>query len=135
MFYVKTDDHPRLLGRIRNKFRGRSKRDNNITVGCVVLVGLREWEYPNYKECDLMEVYDANEVRQLSKNPSIDFSELQKSIDELGISTAADGSSVAQGTEIDFSSERDYTDGLIPEDAEESDAAAANEEIVDADEL
>ena len=91
MFYVVTDlasdKQPHLLGHIRNKFRGRSKRDNTITLGSVVLIGLREWEEPNYKECDLLEVYDSNEVRQLMKNPSIDLSDLQKHIDAYGHSS------------------------------------------------
>ena len=141
MFYVGTEEHPQLLGHIRNKFRGRSKRDNNITVGCVVLAGLREWEHPNYKECDLLEVYDANEVRQLMKNPSIDFGELQKFIDALGISAASsDGAAAASsGADIEFSSETDYTEGLIPEGAEEAGGGAGEfydeSDLVDANDL
>ena len=142
MFYVvtdiATDKQPQLLGHIRNKFRGRSKRDNTISLGSVVLVGLREWEDPNYKECDLLEVYDANEVRQLMKIPSIDFSELQKHIDAYGKTDAA----VEVGSsDVVFTEERDYNDGLIPEedeDATEEDAATAaftNEELVDAEDL
>lgn len=136
MFYVVTDiaceKQPQLLGHIRNKFRGRSKRDNNIALGSVVLVGLRDWEDPNFKECDLLEVYSPNEVRQLMKNPSIDLSALQKHIDAHG--SAAAETSVA---EISFSEEREYTDGLIPEDAEGgADAGFAKaEEIVDFDDL
>jgi len=141
MFYVVTDlacdKQPQLLGHIRNKFRGRSKRDNNIVMGSVVLVGLREWEDPNYKECDLLEVYSPNEVRQLMKNPSIDLSELQKHIDAHG--SAGDASLDAAAVEISFSEERDYMDGLIPEDGEEESAefgdGAKMEEIVDAEDL
>lgn len=136
MFYVGTDEHPQLLGHIRNKFRGRSKRDNNITVGCVVLAGLREWEHPNYKECDLLEVYDANEVRQLMKNPSIDFSELHKYIDSFGSSSASSEDAAIASTEIEFAADVDYMDGLIPDNVgESSEAAAFTEDIVDADDI
>jgi translation initiation factor IF-1 len=118
MFYVTTEMQPQLLGHIRNKFRGRSKRDNTITLGSVVLVGLREWEHPNYKECDLLEVYEANEVRQLMKNPSINFSELQKHIDTYsrGTGDAAASVDIGAGADIEFAEDRDYNDGLIPEE-------------------
>lgn len=55
---------------IRNKFRGRSKRDNFINVGAWILIGLREWE--TYKEgkrgnCDLLELYNPIEIEQLKQ--------------------------------------------------------------------
>jgi hypothetical protein len=86
-------------------------------LGSVVLVGLRDWEEPNYKECDLLEVYDANEVRQLLKNPSIDFSELRRHMDahgSVGETAAGDYS----GGDIEFTEDRDYMDGLIPAESE-----------------
>jgi len=141
MFYVATDDQPQLLGHIRNKFRGRSKRDNSITLGCVVLVGLREWEHPNYKECDLLEVYDANELRQLMKNPSIDLSELHRYIDSLGGSSGSAEDAVAVCTEIEFTADTDYMDGLIPDKAgDDVGAASASavgfiDDVVDADDI
>lgn len=70
------------LCRIRNKFSGRSKRDNMIIVGSWVLVGLREWENNNIKKsCDLLEIYNSNEIEQLKNRvyenwsvfPSNDF--------------------------------------------------------------
>jgi translation initiation factor IF-1 len=134
MFYAKNENYPQLLGRIRNKFKGRSIRDNKITTGCVILVGLREWEYPNYKECDLLEVYDSNEIRQLSKMPSINFAELKKYIDEVGATNASECASMHSGeVDINFSAETDYTEGLIPEDRLKDETL--EEEIVDADEL
>jgi translation initiation factor IF-1 len=144
MFYVVTDiaseKQPQLLGHIRNKFRGRSKRDNTITLGSVVLVGLREWEEPNYKECDLLEVYDSNEVRQMMKNPSIDLSELQVHIDTYSRGSGDTGTSSIElgGTDIEFTEERDYMDGLIP-DSEEIDTSINEnrkaETIVDIDDI
>ena len=46
---------------IRSKFKGRHKRENYITVGNWVLVGLREWQSEtNGKppKCDMLEVYN-----------------------------------------------------------------------------
>jgi len=143
MFYVVTDlasdKQPHLLGHIRNKFRGRSKRDNTISLGSVVLIGLREWEEPNYKDCDLLEVYDSNEVRQLMKNPSIDLSDLQKHIDANSRSSNDIGAtSLGIGADdIEFTEERDYNDGLIPGDVElyGAENSGKMQDIVDIDDL
>lgn len=140
MFYVitdiATDKQPQLLGHIRNKFRGRSKRDNTISLGSVVLVGLRDWEDPNYKECDLLEVYDQNEVRQMLKNPSINLSELQIHIDTYnrGTCDSASGLIDVADTEIEFTEERNYMDGLIPDEVQ-GETETRKEEIVDINDL
>ena len=55
---------------IRNKFRGRGKRDNTIRVGTWILAGVRSWESKTEKKeqtCDLLEVYNDNEVKQLKE--------------------------------------------------------------------
>jgi translation initiation factor IF-1 len=110
MFYVVTDiadnKQPQLLGHIRNKFKGRSKRDNNIELGSVVLVGLRDWETPNFKNCDLLEVYDANDVKQLIKTPSIDLSSIQKHIDLYGKNNS---DNTTNTNDIEFSENIDTT--------------------------
>ena len=137
MFYVVTDiaseKQPHLLGHIRNKFRGRSKRDNTITLGSVVLIGLRDWECPNYKECDLLEVYESNEVRQLMKNPSIDLSSLQKHIESYSRGSGdVGGSSIDVGsTDIEFVEERDYMEDILPDTISSAAKDTKHEDIVD----
>ena len=46
---------------IRSKFRGRSKRVNQIVVGSVIMIGLREWESEK-RTCDVLEVYTEEEM-------------------------------------------------------------------------
>lgn len=68
---VTCNDEKVRLCVIRNKFKGRNKRSNKIFIGCYVLVGLRDWEtsHNNKKEkCDLLEVYDNNQGRELEKD-------------------------------------------------------------------
>ena len=68
---VHTVDDAILQCIIRNKFRGRSKRNNVVGLGSILLVGLREWEGPdNYKHCDVLEVYDPEDVNQLRSLPA-----------------------------------------------------------------
>jgi initiation factor 1A len=132
MFYVVTEEGVQLLGRIRNKFRGRSKRDNNLTKGIVVLVGLREWEAPNYKECDLLEVYDPNEIKQLRKIPTINIRELDKHIESCGGAV----SEKAETDDIEFSTDHaeDYTDIMSFEKPDDN-TKGQIDDIIDFDEL
>ena len=52
---------------IRNKFKGRGKRDNILDSGSWVLVGMREWS-SKQDTCDLLEVYNHGERDRLMKN-------------------------------------------------------------------
>ena len=55
---------------IRQKFRGRGKRDNTINIASWVLVGKRDWETivdGKQETCDLLKVYTQNEVNSLLK--------------------------------------------------------------------
>lgn len=56
---------PQIQSMIRNKFRGRSKRNHLVQVGSVVLIGLHHWEEPNYKHSDVIHVYPPSDVAQL----------------------------------------------------------------------
>ena len=54
---------------IRNKFKGRGKRDNMLKVGTWILVGPREYETSREKEkCDLLEVYSEYDKKVLEQN-------------------------------------------------------------------
>ena len=45
-----------LICHIRGKFRGRSKKHNLVNIGSVVLIGLRDWESPHFKNSDLLDI-------------------------------------------------------------------------------
>ena len=72
MCQVLTTDSPQLdlLCHIRGKFRGRSKKQNMITMNSRIVIGLRDWENP-YKNCDLISVmssYEDTSVTYGSRN-------------------------------------------------------------------
>ena len=72
---------------IRQKFRGRGKRDNTINVASWVLVGIRDWE--TVKEgkmanCDLLNVYTQNEVENHLKKTDIDWTVFSSIEDKNG---------------------------------------------------
>jgi hypothetical protein len=55
---------------VRNKFCGRSRSSNNVSVDSIVMVGLRDWEAATgFRICDLLEVYSAEEAARLRAMP------------------------------------------------------------------
>lgn len=70
---------------IRNKFKTRGKRDNNITVGSWILVGIRDWEVRSdgSQKCDLLEVYSHSEKDKLKQIEVCDFKHLNTISDSI----------------------------------------------------
>lgn len=61
---------------IRNKFRGRGKRGNELKIGTLVLVGDREWESKSdtkINKCDLLQVYSDSESKTIQDNVHEDW--------------------------------------------------------------
>lgn len=75
MCEITLDNGSTLMGHIRNKFRGKQKRHNLITINSIVLIGLREWE-STPKNCDIIFLYDENHVAQLKNKPDIEIPNL-----------------------------------------------------------
>lgn len=68
---VMCDDGVTRLCVIRNKFRGRGRRDNMLTPGKWVMVGIRDWEARaagKPQKCDLLEVYSDSDKKRLAKD-------------------------------------------------------------------
>ena len=75
------------LCHIRNKFKGRGKRDSFISIGTWVLVGKRsfETESDNKKgNCDLLEVYSENDKKKLLQHHSENSWNILSSIQTIG---------------------------------------------------
>ena len=77
MCLVKCVDGYERLCHIRGKFTGRSKRENALSQGTWVLIGLRQWDAEKefaskvsktekkIQKCDLLEIYSATEREKL----------------------------------------------------------------------
>ena len=70
MCEVYNNDDIRLIAHIRNKFKGRHKRSNNITANSYILIGLRDWETP-YKNCDVIFVYEDHHIHTIRNLPHL----------------------------------------------------------------
>ena len=80
--HVTTHTGKELFCHMRGKFTGRNRKQNFISVGTWLLVGLRDWE-KDVKNCDLIVVYDRDEVRDLREIPGIDLKYLIKTTNRI----------------------------------------------------
>ena len=89
---VKCSDMKERLCVIRNKFRGRGKRDDMVVCGSYLLIGARSYEVraaDKLERCDLMEVYNDNEKNMLIQHEtSIPWTEMTKDIDSRTSNTS-----------------------------------------------
>jgi len=117
---VHCEDGKSRLCIIRNKFRGRGKRGNEIRSGIWVMVGAREWEADvpgKLQKCDLLEVYtDADKKKLMSDFPGA-WSELVK----------AEAKTTAAGPTAATTVEDDGIDW-----ADETEDSAAMQEVAEA---
>lgn len=70
MCEVFNNDDQRFIAHIRNKFKGRNRRSNDISVNSFILIGLREWEKPA-KNADVIFVYDLNDYHAFHSIPNL----------------------------------------------------------------
>ena len=93
-------DGKQRICHIRGKFRGRGKRDNTITSGTWVMVGIRDYESKDKKDgkletCDLLEVYqDGDKERLMTTVKSLDWSKFVQK-DREKMNTKADESDIS----------------------------------------
>ena len=82
MFYANDIDGRELLCIMRQKFKGRGKRDNTVSPGGWVLVGVREFESCAKPKHDLLEVYTDSEKQKLKTSGNPIFSKLKSEYDK-----------------------------------------------------
>lgn len=113
------DNKPRLLI-IRNKFRGRGKRDNTLNPGTIVLIGNRDWETQvaesgtKLNKCDLLEVYNDSDYKKLKEKVLVDWS-IFKNV----MPTSTSGKDDDDDDEVAFGLENEVDESLINEINEE----------------
>jgi translation initiation factor IF-1 len=100
MCEIYTNDNTRLIGHIRNAFRGKNKRHNLISPQSIVMIGLHEWEKVP-KNCNIMVIYTPNQVDQLKNIPNIKIDHLLAL--QLAGTTFQSGKKVAR--DFDFAEE------------------------------
>ena len=59
-----------IICHIRGKFRSRNKKSNLVSVGCIVLVGLRSWT-SSIDACDLLSIYPDHHISSLNLPSSL----------------------------------------------------------------
>jgi initiation factor 1A len=115
MCEIHTNKDVRLIGHIRNKFRGRNKRTNMISSSMIVLIGLREWENPS-KNCDILTTYDDSQVMQLKNMPNIQMDNVIRRSQELsfaGEKVHANEFEFASNIDDDYEEEKGTTQNTM----------------------
>ena len=82
---------------MRNKFRGKGKRDNAVSLGSWVMIGERGFETGPKPKCDLLEVYTDIEKQKLKKSGNPIFLLLKSEYDNAGESSNDDGITFSNG--------------------------------------
>jgi hypothetical protein len=89
-FDAMTLGFPKITTFIRNKFSKHNKFSNTVSRGSIVMIGMREWESPNFKNADLLEVYDSNDISILSNFPLFNIQLLLRKYNGNSIETHHD---------------------------------------------
>lgn len=131
MCEVMCNDGKQRLCIIRNKFRGRGKRDNTVAIGVWVMVGIRSWEVVSkdkLEKCDLLEVYNEGEKTKLKKMSGVELSRLAPDLQHNG-SGASNDDDMLVFSNVDHSA----TEDIMQEMAEDSMDINAIKNIIVAD--
>lgn len=120
MCSVKCEDNTTRTCVMRSKFRGRDRRNNMLSHGTWVLVGLRDWEgsaHGKDAKCDLLEVYNDHEKELL-----VQTNEER----DLSILTGIKSTSTGQHDDFDFvdAKTQEYRD-LIDGDSDSAEESVA----------
>ena len=70
---------------IRKKFKGRNKKDNNVSVDSIVLVGIRTWEVlsGNKKpKVDLLYTYSPSQMEEIKKDKNFNIEVIDEKNEE-----------------------------------------------------
>jgi translation initiation factor IF-1 len=122
---VVTTDGVTRMCILRGKFKGRSRRDNNMAQGSWVMIGIREWEVrgDGKTKCDLLCVYSDIERDELKQNSDVKFTELEK------VNTEMTGVTVDNNVAFKDDKTSDYENIMLDADNLEVDEVAEDDEV------
>jgi hypothetical protein len=109
-FEVLCNDEKRRLLVVRQKFKGRNKRDNSLKIDTMVMIGLREWQVVSNKKrekVDLLEVYNTDQLPELKK------------ISKINLDIFPAGEQSIKAEDIPFEMDFNGSNELLDEDAME----------------
>ena len=98
---------------IRNKFKGRNKRDSKLVIGTWLLIGRREFETAKEgkkENCDLLEVYSENDKKFIQQHEN---DKPWSVFNSIKVSSEKDDEENELGIEFVDNSEMDYYEDLI----------------------
>lgn len=132
MFHVNTITGIKgLLMRARGKFTGKNKKNNFISIGCFVLVGLRDFTSNKENECDLLEVYSDHEVKRLLTVPSLNSRFFLQTTESLHNSDSI----MSSADDIIFTNIEEGEHQVLPTLNQTKNIIQVNDEIINIDDI
>jgi len=83
MFYANDTEGKERICVMRNKFRGKGKRDNTVSLGTWVMIGIRDFDSSDKPKFDLLEVYTDIEKQKLKRSGDPKFLLLKSEYDNV----------------------------------------------------
>jgi len=108
MFHCHCIDNKVRLCHIRGRFGGRNKRDNIISAGTWILIGLREWDnsqasdLKKLQQCDLLEIYSG-----ISKERLKELEDYNWSVLDANDLSKVDTANIESEDDFKFTTDRD----------------------------
>jgi initiation factor 1A len=108
MFHCHCIDNKVRLCHIRGRFGGRNKRDNIISAGTWILIGLREWDnsqasdLKKLQQCDLLEIYSG-----ISKERLKELEDYNWSVLDANDLSKVDTANIESEDDFQFTTDRD----------------------------
>ena len=101
MFYANDTEGKERICVMRNKFRGKGKRDNTVSLGTWVMIGKRDFDSSDKPKFDLLEVYTDIEKQKLKRSGDPKFLLLKSEYDNVNESKTnqADDDEIAFGND------------------------------------
>jgi translation initiation factor 1A len=106
---------------IRRRFKGRNRRDNDVAIDKMLLVGLREWEVISEKKkekVDLLYVYSNDDIDDMKNDSKLNYDILP---DSLKVAISGD-------TGFDITNKRDWNEEYEKEQKEKLNKNIVNAE-------
>ena len=91
---------------IRNKFKGKRKGNNLISVGSFISVGLYEWENPP-KGGDVVEVYTSEDIQALLQNNTFSefYNKMNRTLQIFNSNQSTSDNTIQAGFDLQFTND------------------------------
>ena len=99
---------------IRNKFKGKRKGNNLISVGSFISIGLYEWENPP-KGGDVVEVYTSEDIQRLLQNNAFSefYNKMNRTLQIFNSNSTTTDNTIHSSLDLQFTNEVIISNNIV----------------------